>query len=201
MFVKLNIYDQLGYLLVGSLAIILIYIDATLLKYNFIFTLNTKNFIILTLIAYFLGHIFQAFSNFFIKWNRIPFKEDEKTILQLARKNFKLQKEFFDDFYVWELCYILTLQNDNTNQIAYFNAYYGLYRGWFVVFICHTIFIIILCLITKFNIYSIFLVCFSLLFAIIFFKRSKRFFFYFRKRVLQNFYITILNTNKSSCAL
>jgi len=200
MLIKLNIYDQLGYLLVGLLALMLIYIDITLLKYDFIFILNTKNFIIVTLVAYFLGHIFQAISNLFLKWNRIPFEEDEKKILQLARKRFKLQKEF-DDSYVWELCYILTLQNDNTNQIAYFNAYYGLYRGWFVVFACHTIFIIILCLITEFNIYSIFLVCFSLLFAIIFFKRSKRFFFYLRKRVLQNFYITTLDTNKSSCAL
>ena len=184
-FSKFNVYDQIGYLLVGSIGLLVIYLDTILLNYKFPrFDLRTA--IIWLIVAYFLGHIIQAVANVLIKEKKEDFNEQEKTILDIAKEFFGIEQ--LSDGEIWNLCYMTAFAKDITGQISSFNAYYSLYRGWLTVFIFESVFLLIR-VILFFNLANIAWLIISLVLVILFYRRSKRFYTYLRAKVLQTFLI------------
>ena len=61
---KFNVYDQVGYLMVGSISLIVLYLDSLFLNIRYPkFDLNSS--IIWLIVTYFLGHILKEFYNKF----------------------------------------------------------------------------------------------------------------------------------------
>lgn len=184
-FSKFNVYDQIGYLLVGSIALLVIYLDTILLNYKFP-KFDLRAAIIWLIIAYFLGHIIQAVANVFIKEQKEDFNDQEKGILDTAKEFFGIKE--LSDGEIWNLCYMTALAKDVTGQISSFNAYYSLYRGWLMVFTFESVFLLIR-VILFFSLANIAWLIISLVLVILFYRRSKRFYTYLRAKVLQTFLI------------
>lgn len=184
-FSKFNIYDQIAYLMVGSIGLLVIYLDTILLKQHFP-KFDLKYIIIWLIFAYFLGHIIQSFANIFIKEKKDDFNEKEKSILDIANKLFNVKELSHGE--IWNFCYMTALANDVTGQISSFNSYYSLYRGWLIVFLIESLFLLI-CVFLFFNLLNIVLLLVSMLLAFLFYRRSKRFYKYLRTKVLQTFII------------
>jgi len=181
---KFNVYDQVGYLMVGSISLIVLYLDSLFLNIRFPkFDLNSS--IIWLIVTYFLGHIIQSIANIIIKEKKENFNEKEKKVLEIA-------KEFFDiknlsEGEIWSLCYMMAFAKDITGQISTFNAYYSLYRGWFVVFALESLFLLLLNIFKWFNFTYLILFLISNFLTILFFRRKKRFYSYLKIKVLQTF--------------
>ncbi|GAJ15929.1 unnamed protein product [marine sediment metagenome] len=181
---KFSVYDQVGYLMVGSISLIVLYLDSLFLGVRFPrFDLNSS--IIWFIVTYFLGHIIQAIANIIIKEKKEDFNEKEKKILEIA-------KEFFDiknlsESEIWSLCYMMAFAKDITGQISTFNAYYSLYRGWFVIFALESLFLLLLNIFRWFNFAYLILFLISNFLTILFFRRKKRFYGYLKIKVLQTF--------------
>jgi len=191
-FPKFNLYDQIGYLLVGSIALIVFIFDLYLLDKRFMFPkLTTSNFIVWLIIAYFLGHIFQAIANVFIKEDKNNFSDSEKEILNRAKEYFKAEKQSLHELY--SLCYMISSAKDITGQIQSFNAYYSLYRGWSIIFTLESSFLLILMVMNWFNIKNFILFILSLMITILFIRRMRRFYNYSRSKTLQTFLILSKN--------
>ena len=184
-FSKFNVYDQIGYLLVGSIGLLIIYLDTILLNYKFPkFDLETV--IIWLIVAYFLGHIIQAVANVIIREKKEDFNEQEKRILDIAEEFFGIKD--LSDGEIWNLCYMTALAKDITGQITSFNAYYSLYRGWLMVFTIESVFLLVY-VILFFSLPTIIWLMVSFLLVVLFYRRSKRFYDYLRAKVLQTFII------------
>jgi len=184
-FSKFNTYDQIGYLLVGSIGLLVMYLDTVLLNYKFP-KFDLKTAIIWLIVAYFLGHIIQAVANVFIKEKKEDFDKQEKRILDIAEEFFGIKE--LSDGEIWNLCYMTALAKDVTGQISSFNAYYSLYRGWLIVFIFESVFLL-MHVILFLNLASVLGLIMSVLFAILFYRRSKRYYAYLKAKVLQAFLI------------
>lgn len=184
-FSKFNVYDQIGYLMVGSIGLLVIYLDTILLNYKFP-KFDLKTAIIWFIVAYFLGHIIQAIANVIIREKKEDFNKQEKRILDIAEEFFGIKD--LSDGEIWNLCYITALAKDITGQITSFNAYYSLYRGWLMVFTIETVFLIVY-VILFFSLLTIIWLMVSFLLAVLFYRRSKRFYNYLRAKVLQTFLI------------
>ena len=184
-FSKFNVYDQIGYLLVGSIGLLVIYLDTILLNYKFP-KFDLKTAIIWLIVAYFLGHVIQAVANVFIKEKEEDFNEQEKRILDIAEEFFGIKE--LSDGEIWNLCYMTALAKDITGQIASFNAYYSLYRGWLTIFTIESVFLLVY-IILFFSLPSMIWLIVSFLLAVLFYRRSKRFYRYLRAKVLQTFLI------------
>lgn len=183
---KFNIYDHIGYLVVGAVGILLFYFNLTLLNITWFSKFDLSIFIIWVIIAYFVGHLIQAIANIFVKERKKEFSEDEKRILNIARDFFEI-KDLSDDE-VWNLCYMLGVAKDITGQIQAFNAYYSLYRGWFIVFVGETIFLLGYTFF-FFSLKSLVFLVLSELIVFLFFLRMKRFYRYLRNKVFSTFII------------
>lgn len=193
-FSRFNLYDQIGYLLVGGIALLVVISDFYLLGNKVVIPqikINVSNFIIWVLIAYFVGHIFQAVANIFIQEKRIDFSESEKEILNQVKNYFKIEKQSFNELY--SVCYMFSLAKDITGQVQSFNAYYSLYRGWFMIFVFQSVFLLFFMTINWFNLWYLILFITSILIMILFFKRMKRFYQYARSKTLQTFFILSKN--------
>lgn len=187
-FPKFNLYDQFGYLFVGGIGLLVIVFNFYLLNAtNLIPVFTTQNFLSWLVVTYFLGHIVQAIANTFIKESKTDFSDSEKEILEKAKKYFEVEKQSWNKVYL--LCYMLSSAKDITGQVQSFNAYYSLYRGWFVVFSLNSAFVLIFNIINWFSVSYFSLLILSLLFAWLCFKRSKRFYAYSRAKTLQTFII------------
>jgi len=199
-FSKFNVYDQIGYLMVGAVALLLFAFNAV---YFFQMTtppFNLDAFLVWFIVAYFLGHLVQGVANlinsikplrFLVSEDKTDFDDKQKEILQQAEKYFKLQKQNYDK--LWNLCYMFATAKDVTGQVQAFNSYYSLYRGWLVVFVLESSFLSYL-LIFAYNWITLLLFIASVFFAIIFYRRSKRFWKYTRNKVLETFVmVKILN--------
>lgn len=184
-FSKFNVYDQIGYLLVGSIGLLVIYFDTVLLNYEFP-KYDLKTAIIWLIVAYFLGHIIQAVANVIIREKKEDFNPQEKRILKIAEKFYGM-KELLDGE-IWNLCYMTALTKDITGQISSFNAYYSLYRGWLVIFAIESVFLLIY-VILFFSLSNLIWLMVSFLLAVLCYRRSKRFYRYLRTKVLQTFLI------------
>lgn len=185
LFSKFNVYDQIGYLLVGSIGLLVMYLDTVLLNYEFP-KFDLENAIIWLIVAYFLGHIIQAVANVIIKEKKEDFNEQEKRILDIAEEFFWIKE--LSDREIWDLCYMTTLAKDITGQISSFNAYYSLYRGWLMIFTIESVFLLVY-VILFFSLPTIIWLMVSFLLAVLFYRRSKRFYKYLRAKVLQTFLI------------
>ena len=185
-FTKFNIYDQVGYLLVGSIALLVLVFDFHLFnKISLLPGLSTTTLIVWFVLAYFLGHIFQAIANLIVKEDKNKFTDSEKEIIEEAKNYFKVEKQSLNEIYY--LCYMLAFAKDITGQVKSFGAYYGLYRGWFTIFILESFFIFILLIINWFNFWFLTILILSIIISFLFFRRLKRFYNYSRAKTLQTF--------------
>ncbi len=192
-FSKFNIYDQIGYLLVGSVGLIVVTANLYLIgKSILIPPFNIENFLAWFIVAYFLGHVIQAIANLFIKENKTNFSEHEKEILKEAKKYFKVEKYSLNEIY--SLCYMLSSARDVTGQVQSFNSYYSLYRGWMIIFIINSIYTLVIFILNWFSLLYLLIFIFSCIFVWLFYKRLKRFYLYSRNKVLDTF--IILSKNK-----
>jgi len=181
---KFNVYDQVGYLLVGAISLIVLYLDSLFFDFRFPkFDLNSS--IIWLIVTYFLGHVIQSIANIIIKEKKEDFNEKEKKILEIAKEFFEIKN--LSEREVWNLCYMMAFAKDITGQISTFNAYYSLYRGWFVIFVLESLFLLLLNIFKWFNFTYLILFLISNFLTILFFRRKKRFYSYLKIKVLQTF--------------
>lgn len=182
-FSRFNIYDQFGYLLVGGIALLCIAFDLFLLEEldsalaTSVF--SNKNFLVLLPLAYFMGHIVQAIANIIIRENKTDFSDSEKKTLEEAKKYFEAENQSMQEIYL--LCYMFSFAKDTTGQVQAFNAYYGLYRGWGIVFGLNSLFMLYL-VIYRFSPLSILILVISISSTWLIHKRSKRFYLYSRQK-------------------
>lgn len=189
---KFNLYDHIGYLLVGSVGLMIIFFDFNLLNVNYpIPSLDLENSLVWIIAAYLFGHILQAVANMFIKENKTDFSESEKEILEKANKYFEVNKQSAGETY--SLCYMLSSAKDITGQVQSFNAYYSLYRGWMIIFILESIFLVFINIMKWFSFGYLVLLFLTLFISWLFYKRSKRFYAYSRGKTLQTFIILSKN--------
>lgn len=135
---KFNIYDHLGYLLVGAYQAICLWALYYIISNKWSDSSSTfpdlKFSVNGLLISYFLGHVIQAISNVFGKEEE-RLKETKnkefEDILSYARRFFKLSQSITDK-QVWQYCYLFALSNDFSGHVEYFNALHSLYRGWWI---------------------------------------------------------------------
>jgi len=196
-FNKFNLYDQIGYIMVGATAQIIFCFNVKFFTNNAIPEINVSNFIVWFIIAYFFGHFIQSFSNvlskiplikYLFKENKTDFNSFEKEILLEAKKYFKMKTDDFSR--IWNVCYQFCSTNDNTGQIQSFNSNYGLYRGWLVLFILNQIFLCIQ-IIKNYTVFTLLIFCVNLIVLFVFQNRMKRFWNYFRDKVINNFIIVL----------
>lgn len=194
-FSKFNLYDQLGYLMVGAIVLLLFVFNATYFFQATIPPFNLDTFLAWFVVAYFLGHLIQGIANFInsIKLLRFLILEDkenfddkQKEVLGQAKDYFGLQKQ--DENRLWNFCYMFASAKDITGQVQVFNSYYSLYRGWLIVFILESLFLLYF-LISAYDWKTLLLFLTSVFLAIIFYRRSKRFWNYTRDKVLETFVI------------
>jgi len=99
-------------------------------------------------------------------------------------KQYNLDKDDYKEAFA--VCMALTKWKDITGEIAAFNANYGLYRGWTMVAAVNAVYGVALAILS--DPYSGLLVTvISLLVAIVFGLRAKRFYRYVGKKVLLTF--------------
>lgn len=187
MFSKFNLYDQMGYLLVGSIAILVIHLDTLVLQVPWKLEITALNLVVWFIGAYFVGHLVQAAANIFIKENKTEFTESEKEVLGQVKIYFGLEKLNWNEAYL--LCYMLSLAKDITGHVQSFNAYYSLYRGWFVVFLVETTFLAISSLVIHCSLWTLALLATSGVCAVLFYRRTHRFFAYSRTKAIQTFVV------------
>lgn len=180
---KFSTYDHFGYLIVGSIAILVIYIDFGILGTDFP-NVNLTTLPVWIIVSYFTGHIIQSISNLIIHEKKNQFTKEEKELLSMGSSYFNLENMSNEE--VWSLCYMYTISRDTTGQINLFNAYYSLYRGWVIIFMIETVFLLFLT-IFLFSTLSVILLIISILLTSLFYRRSKRFFRYLRTKVLHLF--------------
>lgn len=178
---KLSLYDQVGYLLVGSIALLVAYADTVILGMPFP-AFTAANLVIWFIVAYFFGHVTQAIANLIIREKKDTFSEKEQEILNIGREYLGVTKATDSD--TWQLCYMLASAKDVTGQVQTFNAFYSLYRGWAVVFGVET-FLMTGYTIMSFSITKLVMTLCSLALSLLFYRRQKRFSEYFRSKVLQ----------------
>ncbi|MCD6249285.1 MAG: hypothetical protein J7J98_02990 [candidate division Zixibacteria bacterium] len=128
---KFSLYDQVGYLLVGSVLLLLAAFDIWLLTGVDLTAFELQAALVLIVVAYLLGHIVQAVANIVIKEKKDEYSDTQKGTLQEVREYFGFPD--WNDREAFQHCYILVCARDVAGHVAAFNAYYSLYRGWFLL--------------------------------------------------------------------
>lgn len=194
-FSKFNLYDQIGYLMVGAIALFVLVFNGTYFFKLAIPLFDINTFLIWFIAAYFLGHLIQGIANliksikqlrFLVPENKENFDDKQKEVLQQIKEYFGLEKQ--DENRLWNFCYMFSSAKDITGQVQVFNSYYSLYRGWLIVFILESLFLLYF-LISAYDWKTLLLFLTSVFLAIIFYRRSKRFWNYTRNKVLETFVI------------
>ena len=185
---KLNLYDHLGYIFVGVIAILLFFID---LRHFFAISnlpeIKLDNILVWLIASYFVGHIIQALSNILIREDKTDFDESEKKVLNKAKDYFNIENG--DDHAAYLLCYMLACAKDITGHVVSFNAYYSLYRGWYTIFLLQSILLLFINIANWFILlYAVYFFISSFI-AFLFYRRAQRFFKYSRSKTLQTFII------------
>lgn len=187
-FSKFNIYDQIGYLMVGSVGLMVLALSFYLFgETRMVPSFNLDNSLLWFIVAYLFGHVLQAIANIFVKENKVSFSDSEKEILERAIDYFNVVKQSWGE--VYSLCYMFSSAKDITGQVQSFNAYYSLYRGWMIAFGLNSVSMLIINIIHwfSFSYFSLFILSFVL--TMLFYNRSKRFYIYSRGKTLQTFLI------------
>ncbi|MCL5073661.1 MAG: hypothetical protein M1308_22620 [Actinobacteria bacterium] len=205
---KFNLYDNLAYVLVGLYQIfiwlllyILLFDGKAIIFFDF---LKIEFTVTLILISYLAGHLVQAISNIFGKWEKDKKEERKKDlsfVIDKARSFFNLSKTMPDRI-IWQYCYLFALSNDFSGHVTLFNSMYSLYRGLWVAssntFIISTMILLIQLIVFFISKLTIFpnwkLIPFTLVisvFSIMFNRRKKRFFNYMSEKTLITFDILL----------
>ncbi|QSR89233.1 hypothetical protein IT6_02815 [Methylacidiphilum caldifontis] len=194
-FSKLNVYDVISYIIVGAFTLLLIDFDAFYFFQFHIISFSLDTTLIWLIIAFYVGHLVQGFANlindisffrFLIPEDKGSYDDKQKEILYQAKEFFGLQKQ--DENRLWNLCYTLVSIKDETGRVSVFNAYYGLYRGWLVLFLFESLFLMYF-VIFVFKISTLILFLLSIFSSVIFYRRSKRFWKYATDEVLRAFVV------------
>lgn len=207
---KFNLYDHLAYILVGFYQICVLWIFYVLISHgnfdNFYSFLKLEFTVTLILSAYLVGHLVQAVSNIFEKWERKKKEENKKEldfVVKKAREFFNLPDSLSEKV-VWQYCYLYALSNDFSGHIELFNSIHSLYRGFWIAssigFVCSTFVWLpqfVIYLISKFTIAPdwilLLFVLVSFMLNILFNRRKKRFFDYMGEKILITFDILSKN--------
>lgn len=184
-FPKFSFYDQLGYVLVGSIALFVIFFDIWIMEYQTP-EISGVDLFVLIIIAYFLGHIIQSLANLIIKEKRDDFSKEEKEILNIAREKFNLKEKADNEIY--RFINMISLGRDFSGQVEIFNAYYGLYRGWLIIFVVQSIFLSGYSTF-AFDLRNLIFLIIAVIVATLLYLRMKRFYKYSREKTLQTFLI------------
>ena len=191
-FSRFNVYDQFGYLFVGGIALFVVAVDLFLLeKLRYVEAVSSQSFLVWLAVAYFLGHMVQAVANIFIRENKTDFSDSEKEILEEAGKYFGEEEKSPEEIY--QLCYMVSLAKDATGHVKAFHAYYGLYRGWTVVFALNSLFMLYAVFGNWFSPSLVSILAISALVTVLLYRRLKRFHYYSRQKTLQTFIIASKN--------
>ncbi|BCX14583.1 MAG: hypothetical protein KatS3mg088_266 [Patescibacteria group bacterium] len=181
--------------MVGALTLLLLVFNTVYFFQVAVPSFSLDTFLIWFIVAYFVGHFMQGVANlineikflrFLVPENKKDFDDKQKEILQQAKEYFGLHKQ--DDSRLWNLCYMLASAKDITGQVQAFNSYYSLYRGWLIVFILESLFLLYF-IFSAFNLNTLLLFLASIFFSVIFYRRSKRFWSYTKDKVLETFVI------------
>lgn len=173
-FSKFNLYDQIGYLMVGAVVLLLLVFNASYFFQATTPPFNLDTFLVWFIVAYFLGHLIQGIANlinsikllrFLLPEDKENFDDKQKEVLGQAKEYFELQKQ--DESRLWNFCYMFASAKDITGQVQAFNSYYSLYRGWLIVFILEALFLLYL-LISNYDWKTLLLFITSVFLAIIF---------------------------------
>lgn len=185
---KLNTYDHFGYILVGSLGLLLLAFDLWYLdipKYIPLFSL--QNSLIWLIASYFFGHLSQAFANLFIFEDKEDFSDNDKIILDEARSYFALEQ--ISNRETYKYCNLFAYANDISGQVTSFHAYYGLYRGWFIILLLESGFFAVIFIISWFDIVVLLHLLGSVLITLIINQRRLRFWKFLKIKTLQTFVV------------
>ena len=194
--IKLNLYDQFGYLMVGAVFLLLLIFDTV-----YFFQVNIPPFYLDTFLAwfvvtYFTGHLIQGTANIItkapflhslVKEDKSDFTDDEKIVLNQVGDYLSVKEA--DDSKLWRLCLTLTTAKDVTGQVGLFNAYYSLYRGWFVILLLQSMFLAYHILFLGYSTTVLLFFLLSVFLAFVVCKRSKRFWQYLRSKALETFIV------------
>lgn len=195
LFLKFSFYDQIGYLMVGAITVFVVLFNAFYFFSFDIPTFDLDSFLIWLVVIYFSGHFVQGIANLIsdipllkrlIREEKGDFEDNEKEILQKAGQYFDVEQKSEEK--LWNLCYTLASAKDITGQVQAFNAYYGLYRGWFVTFFLQSLFLFYF-LVTSCSFSVLILLLASIFFTFLFHRRMKRFWKNLRKKVLETFIV------------
>lgn len=185
---KFSLYDQIGYLLVGSVALLLVAGNFWLIEgARSLPTFALGTTVVWLIVAYLIGHIVQAIANIFIRENKHSYSEADKAVLDDVRRYF--DNPDWNDKQAFQHCYILACGRDIAGHVAAFNAYYSLYRGWSLLFAGESIFLAIAVWGTKGELQWILLLISCLLVTILMFRRRKRYWDYVTAKTLQTFVV------------
>ena len=198
-FSNFNLYDQLGYILVGFYQFVLFCGFYTSIQkksiIEFIQLMSFENIFGVLLLSYFVGHIIQAIANVLIKEKKDEKNDSFSYIFEKAKKYFNLEDNV-SPRYVFQYCYLYALSNDFSGHVKLFNGMYSLYRGLFCVSIInmsfHTITLMIQ-LIFKYSITSLSIIgtltiiMLLFFFSWLFYNRKGRFYKYMSEKTLITF--------------
>lgn len=185
--IQLTVYEQLGYLLVGYPALLVIGLDGHLLSADLPIS-QTLGTVFGLIAAYVLGNLIQTLANIFVYDNKGDFSPSQKTILKRAAAYFKVSNS--DNTLVFKLCHLFVLEKQRSGQVTTFNAMYGMYRGWLVIAAAQVIVLIVL-LAAESTPPGLVMLCLSG-FAVataLLRQRADRFSNYFREKVILGFVV------------
>lgn len=188
---KFSAFDQIGYLLVGSIALLVILIDYYLVTNNLTSSGvdSAMAIVIFIVLSYCIGHIIQACAHFLLRKPQILFNNDEKDLLLNARTLFKRDK--FNDYQIYRLIFLYSQCNDTTGQVNAFNSYLTLYRGWSTVFIFEALFMLMYIIsIFAFSLPNLIIILISIILSFILYNRYRIFSRYLKEKVFNTYIIS-----------
>lgn len=188
-FSKFNLYDLIGYFLVGAMFLIMILLDLYVVDIIIVAPVfSTQNIVLGIMLSYFLGHVLHAIVKIFYKHDGNNFKvsDNEKRVLNEVKLYFNIPNTV-SDFDVYKQCYMLTLAKDMTGQVLKYNAFYAMYRGWVIAFLMESIFLSIVMVSIWFNNLCLIALLSSVVLTLLFYQQGNQYYHFARRKVLQTF--------------
>jgi len=185
---KFSLYDQVGYLLVGSVLLLLVALDLMVLGRNdLIPEFALQNALVWIIIAYLVGHIVQAVANIVVREDKDNYSEADRKVLDHVKDYFAHTE--WTDREAFQHCYIWSCGRDIAGQVTAFSAYYSLYRGWFVLFFAETLFLLFGLLKYGFSWTALLIVLGSGGITVLMYYRRKIYWDYVTTKTLQTFVV------------
>ena len=185
---KFSFYDQIGYLLVGSIALLMIAGNMWLFnRSESLPSFALQTILVLMVVAYFLGHLVQSVANIIIIEKKDSYTISERKTLDAVRAYF--DNSDWSDREAFQHCYILSCGKDIAGHVAAFNAYYSLYRGWLLLFSFEAVYLAVHTIINWFSLELFLLTLASLGIAFLMHYRRRLYWNYVTSKTLQTFIV------------